>query len=108
MSFRRSKTSFRSNLKAFTGTSVDMAPIPPSPITPVEDEKTTEFDAEVGASTLPEVREGNEAEAGDADDALQLVGERAQAFDEKYFNRLRRKIVSHQHGCGCRNTKLTQ
>jgi hypothetical protein len=39
----------------------------------------------------------DEAVSTDGDDALKLVGAQAHQFDEKYYRRLRRKIVCSTH-----------
>lgn len=74
-----------------------MTQVTPSPKTSIGDEKDVKFaGAEAGAVT--DVTTGTveeEVEAFDGDDALKLVGTHAHQFDEKYYARLRRKIVSH-------------
>lgn len=44
--------------------------------------------------------EKDDGSSQDGDDALKLAGTHAHQFDEKYFQRLRRKIVSSVHICG--------
>ena len=61
----------------------------------IDDEKNPrlyEADTTVGRNETS-VSEG-EIVSSDGDDALKLVGAHAHQFDEKYYLRLRRKIVS--------------
>ena len=60
------------------------------------DEKASSFDAPKSESTIiaTSIVEDN-VKASDGDDALKLAGTHAHQFDEKYYLRLRRKIVSH-------------
>ena len=74
-----------------------MTQVPPSPMIPIDDEKNprlygAEAEAEVGINGMPVVDE--DVDSSDGDDALKLAGTHAHHFDEKYYLRLRRKIVS--------------
>ena len=66
-----------------------MTQVPPSPMIAIDDEKSPTNAGVSGTS----VNEGDIA-SSDGDDALKLVGTHAHEFDEKYYLRLRRKIVS--------------
>lgn len=75
-----------------------MAQVPPSPILPIEEEKTSKThesktDIETGVTSV--VEDEKDLSSSDGDDALKLAGTHARHFDEKYYARLRRKIVSH-------------
>lgn len=71
-----------------------MTQVPPSPMIPIDDEKSPRL-GETGDDTRREtsITEGENV-SSDGDDALKLVGTHAHQFDEKYYLRLRRKIVS--------------
>jgi MFS transporter, ACS family, allantoate permease len=64
----------------------------------MDDEKTAASDMETKARALatPTVEEVSSQDgiSLDGDDALKLAGTNAHHFDEKYYLRLRRKIVS--------------
>jgi ACS family allantoate permease-like MFS transporter len=74
-----------------------MTQVPPSPMISIDDEnnpKLYEAQASITAVTaMPVVEE--DVGSLDGDDALKLAGTHAHQFDEKYYLRLRRKIVSH-------------
>lgn len=71
-----------------------MTQVTPSPMIPTNDEKKSElYGAEASVNRVPSVEE--EAGTSDGDDALKLAGTHAHHFDEKYYLRLRRKIVSN-------------
>ena len=75
-----------------------MTQVPPSPIIPIYDEKNprlygSKAEAEAGITSMPVVEE--DFSSSDGDDALKLAGIHARHFDEKYYLRLRRKIVSY-------------
>lgn len=70
-----------------------------SPMIGIDDEKSLrlreakiEAQAKVGVITMPVAEE--EVGSSDDDDALKLAGSHAHNFDEDYYLRLRRKIVS--------------
>jgi MFS transporter, ACS family, allantoate permease len=70
-----------------------MAQVPASDAVPMDDEKkSAAFGAEAEASVT--VLPAENVASSDGDDALKLVGTHAHQFDEKYYLRLRRKIVS--------------
>ena len=78
-----------------------MTQVPPSPMIAIDDEKNpriygdeTEVAAETNAKVEAEITTKSVG-SSDGDDALKLVGNHVHHFDEKYFLRLRRKIVSH-------------
>lgn len=82
-----------------------MTQVPPSPMILVEDEKNPkncEAKEEAGVS-ISDVSGGHNENAGssDGDDALKLAGTQARHFDEKYYLRLRRKIVSQAQTQAC-------
>jgi hypothetical protein len=61
---------------------------------PIEDEKNPNlYEAEAAISAMPVIEE--DVGSVDGDDALKLAGTHAHQFDEKYYRRLRWKIVSH-------------
>jgi hypothetical protein len=75
----------------------------PTPIVSSVDEKQErlgdqDLKAEANISAAPNDRRDSGSEDGKSpiqgDDALNLVGTHAHQFDEKYYRRLRRKIVS--------------
>lgn len=67
-----------------------MTQLSPSP----DDEKNSKlYEAEAGITDVPVVEDDVSSSGGD--DALKLVGTCAHQFDDKYYRRLRRKIVSH-------------
>lgn len=76
-----------------------MTQVPPSPMIFVDDEKNPNL---YGAEAVT-VAEGD-AVSSDADDALMLAGTHAHHFDEKYNQRLLRKIVSHLELNDCKST----
>jgi hypothetical protein len=70
-----------------------MTQVPPSPIIPIGDEKNPKlYEVEAGITAVPVVEE--DIGSSDGDDALRLAGTHAHQFDEEYYLRLRRKIVS--------------
>ena len=62
-----------------------------------KDRKLYETEGKVEPSAVIETEAGSveDLESSDGDDALKLAGEHAHHFDEQYYARLRRKIVSH-------------
>ena len=74
-----------------------MSHLGPSTVVSVQNEKSTglyESEAkEAGADATPVGLEEVVAST-DGDDALKLAGTHAHRFDEQYYRRLRRKIVS--------------
>lgn len=71
-----------------------MTQVLPSPMMPIEDEKNPNlYEAEAAISAMPVIEE--DVGSVDGDDALKLAGTHAHQFDEKYYRRLRWKIVSH-------------
>lgn len=74
-----------------------MTQVPPSPMIALDDEKTPRLQEEV-------IEE--DVSSSDGDDALKLAGTHAHHFDEKYYTRLRRKIVSH-HSLGYQDQQLS-
>lgn len=73
----------------------------PTPVVPVENEKSQaqhehKFDGDlniVDDDRRDSATKDDTLATDDNDDALKLVGEQAHQFDEKYFKRLKRKIV---------------
>lgn len=63
----------------------------------VDDEKNPRlYEAEVRkASIIAEAEEGENGGSADGDDALKFAGTHAHKFDEKYYAKLRWKIVCH-------------
>lgn len=64
----------------------------------VDDEKTPRlFETEAKTTTdIVDLPTGEEdSVSSDGDDALKLAGTHAHRFDEQYYARIRRKIVSH-------------
>lgn len=81
-----------------------MTQVPPSPIIAMDDEKhlnvyepknESKNEAAADISSMPAEEVEEDVKSSDGDDALKLVGTHAHHFDEKYYARLRRKIVSH-------------
>lgn len=72
-----------------------MSGVASSPIVPVDDEKNPGYFEEknqphANASTIKD----DDVSSADGDDALKLAGTHAEHFDDKYYLRVRRKIVS--------------
>ncbi|CAN8104709.1 unnamed protein product [Discula destructiva] len=73
-----------------------MAQISPSTLPQTDNEKSQGTqEAIVDASLAETTAVGKEDSSQDGDDALRLAGTHAHQFDEKYFQRLRRKIDLH-------------
>ena len=90
-----------------------MDDVSPTPLIPFDDEKNPrifgseaavlkaevkDLKAEAGVTAKPVDSDSGSSDGdgdGDNDDAIELAGTHAHHFDEKYYLRLRRKIVSH-------------
>jgi len=83
-----------------------MTQVPSSSIIPIDNEKNQsglDTDEKAVAGIVTEIDE--DVASSDGDDALRLAGTHAHQFDEKYYLRLRRKIVC-QVGLGKFTTLL--
>jgi len=84
-----------------------MTQVPPSPMIAFDDDEKTHYrgdgDAEGGKTAIPVVEEDSSS-SGDGDDALKLAGTHAHHFDEKYYARLRWKIVGFSRTEVCKSS----
>ena len=73
-----------------------MTQVPPSPMIPIDNEKDPRhYEAEMPTGIIETSDSKEVVGSSDGDDALKLAGIQAHQFDEKFYLRLRRKIVSH-------------
>lgn len=70
-----------------------MAHNPPSPMVSISDESKPQLYEAEAKVIIPIIDE--DVVSSDGDDALKLAGTHAHSFDEKYYARVRRKVVSH-------------